>query len=343
MWFKITIIVVTFLSSYLYDEYKEEKPKFALTCFWINVVFLSLVFACREFIFDRNLIGTDYYEYQRWFSLKDFSNLFADKNNLGFNFLIAFIKLFTSNYYIFLFIISFLINSLILSFLKKNSSVFRISAFVYVSLFYFITFNVTRQWIAYAILLVALEFLKNKKLIWFTLLTILAATFHTTAVLFIFVYPILNFKKDSKYKDYIIVGTGALLFINYDLIMNLILWICKILNSSYYEKFFTYVNFTANYTQFFLSFIILAWLIACYHFFKVNKHSENQQLILTYLSLNTILCLLATKNTVFNRLTLYCSGALMLSFPLVVLCFRKKIRIFVEAFVYVILIYSYLF
>lgn len=81
------------------------------------------------------------------------------------------------------------------------------SIFIFVSWgYYFLTYNTIRNYLALAIVIYAIRFIKQDKKIWFFLLVILAASFHKSALICLLVY----FLADLEWKkvSYALLGAG---------------------------------------------------------------------------------------------------------------------------------------
>lgn len=90
----------------------------------------------------------------------------------------------------------------------KYSDNFELSMIVYISLTCFLmTFSGLRQACAIGICFSSFYFIKNRKIIPFVLLVILAYTFHSSAIFFLLAYPIyiLNIKKQYRFYTLILV------------------------------------------------------------------------------------------------------------------------------------------
>ena len=112
-----------------------------------------------------------------------------------FNILIA---KFTRNRYIFILTTTLLIYLMIYRHLIKYTPYPFIAFFVLLCLFYFFTFTYLRQVLACCIAWFAIPFAQKRKPIKFFAITVLAATFHNTALLFGIVYFVANRKFTIK-------------------------------------------------------------------------------------------------------------------------------------------------
>lgn len=105
--------------------------------------------------------------------------------------------------YSIIFIYSLIINVLIILRLwdYRRSCSFFLMQFMYISLFYFESMNIMRQFLAISIIFYATRFLERKKYKLYIILNVLAAAFHLTAILGIvvlLVYLIVEAKYDRK-------------------------------------------------------------------------------------------------------------------------------------------------
>ncbi len=100
-----------------------------------------------------------------------------------------------SHYQFLILITSIIIIGCTLVFIKRNSNNYMLSIIMFITLGLF-TFciNGMRQAIAMSICLLSFEFAKNKKFIPFLLVVLLATLFHKSAIFFIIVYFLCNFK-----------------------------------------------------------------------------------------------------------------------------------------------------
>lgn len=86
-----------------------------------------------------------------------------------------------------------------------------LSILLYVTLGLFVfSFSGLRQAIAIGICFFALRFIKDKRLLWFVLAVLLAATFHTSALVFLFAYPLYHMPRfDARWMVLVLSLFGA--------------------------------------------------------------------------------------------------------------------------------------
>ena len=147
-------------------------------------------------------VGADterYVEYLRSFSQKNFTQVLSEGYDFGFNLFNKLMIVFCQNNYTiyFLTIYAFVCFSLYV-FISQNSKDYCVSQLMLLSLgFTFFFFTGLRQTIAMSILMHAYNAQKKRKFVWCILLTVLAATFHSTALIFLLILPIrfIKFRK----------------------------------------------------------------------------------------------------------------------------------------------------
>jgi hypothetical protein len=100
-------------------------------------------------------------------------------------------------------------------FIFKHSPNVLLSAILYLTLDMFF-FNLTgiRQSLAIAILFFAYDFLLSRRFIIFALIVLAASAFHSSAIIFIAVYPLYNIRIDAK-KAFVIFTLGLVCFISF--------------------------------------------------------------------------------------------------------------------------------
>ncbi|MDK0876612.1 EpsG family protein [Clostridium perfringens] len=89
------------------------------------------------------------------------------------------------------------------------------SIFIFLAIAYIPSFNVVRQYLAIGILMLSFKYIKDKKLIKFLTIVILASFFHYTALIFLPMYYLLN--NNISTIKWVVIGTiTILLFLNYN-------------------------------------------------------------------------------------------------------------------------------
>ncbi len=119
--------------------------------------------------------------------------------NVGYDFLNKIFKIFTDDFYVFSFVITFVILVPHFTFIRKYSSSPYLSIVIFIFVAYFSCFFLLRQYLAVAASLIAFTYLLKKKHLWFLVWAIIAASMHTSALVIIPVYYICLIPKKKLY------------------------------------------------------------------------------------------------------------------------------------------------
>ena len=147
--------------------------------------------------------GNDTYRYYLKFLQNQnmsWGEVISQGPNFGFQIFTKLISVLTNNYSIYLMIIAGFIMLSIYYFLKEHSEDVLMSQIMLLSLgFIFFYMTGAKQTIAMGILLFAYTVLCKKKYILFAILVIVAASFHTTAIVFAVAWPLSMLKLKKSY------------------------------------------------------------------------------------------------------------------------------------------------
>lgn len=155
------------------------------------------------------------------------SNLFvADEGSryeTGYIVLNRIVALFTDNSQWILILVATFCMFVCYRFVVNESKEIMLSLFLFVSLrLYYFLMSGLRQAIAIYICLIAYRFIKQRKLIPFILLVILATQFHVTAIVFLIAYPISYFK--FNFQNILWMGAaGVAVFVGFNSILGKVL------------------------------------------------------------------------------------------------------------------------
>lgn len=236
----IFYIVSFILSFFFYNIYCKHK----------NKIFLVLSFIVPMFIGGfRYMVGTDYISY-----------LFMYNNNIKVNIAFDFIAKIASHFggatalfFIYNFLTLFFI-FLGLKNLDKDSK--PMAYFCYLFTFYTTSFNIVRQSAAIAIIFYSYKFIINKDLKKWMFFVLLASLFHSSALICLPFYFIINAKKKS-YKFLIFILTLIISFKYIDII-NLLS------GFSYFSHYSIYANTIdelANNRMFYIDLLLLIYIL----------------------------------------------------------------------------------
>lgn len=197
----IMLALITFLAFAIYitDFNKESKDKLFLT---ISFFILTTVSAFRA-----TSVGTDTESYQSIF-LKYVYGVPDYHSEIGYATFNKIIAMISSDPQSIVIASSIIINFGVMHFIYKNSTNAWLSVYLYITLFYyFFSFNYIRQFIAISIVLIAWSFLKDKKIFTFIVFVVLAASFHTSALIALLLIFVFLARKKTKLIPLILLST----------------------------------------------------------------------------------------------------------------------------------------
>lgn len=138
---------------------------------------------------------------------------------IGFLNYMSLVKMISSDNQVFILISALVILIPIAILIYKYSKNPMISIFIYTSWYlYYFSFSGLRQAIAVSICVIATLFMLRKRLIPFILTTVLASTIHTSALVFLFAYPLYWLKISTKVKLFAFFGMLLVLLMFKDII-----------------------------------------------------------------------------------------------------------------------------
>ena len=186
----------------------EKKCKGALSIFFVILTFLVMLRHNRVGSDTTNYIGV----FNR-FSRIDWKNITRTHYEIGFAILTKTIAVFFEDPQVYLAIVAVLVSVMIYPTYKRLcvDPSLTIVLFCIMSTFV-MTFSGVRQMLAIGIGFIAYEFERRKKLIPFLLMVGLAMTFHISAFMLAFMYPLYHAKITKKWL-YVVVPVLAVIFI----------------------------------------------------------------------------------------------------------------------------------
>ena len=204
----IYIIVLIILLIPLFFKQKQSSIKYN-SYYWFEFFVLFLLMGLRFRVGGDSLRYELYYSYHpnlkelfaegRWFTNEGFQPLWV--------FFQATCKSISDDFVVVQIIHSFVINSVIFYFVRKNTE----SRFTFVILYYFLSYfylntEIMRESLAVVCFLLGFRFLIEKRHIYYYLLCICAFMFHASAV-FLFILPLVYplFSKLKGYKSYVVL------------------------------------------------------------------------------------------------------------------------------------------
>lgn len=272
--------------------FKKENQK-PLFLFYIAIMIIFIVMAgCRDGIGDTGMYRHLYGQV--------ISGTVGEGYEEGFVFFLTILSKISPDSQFMLFVTSFITQGLIIWFLRKYSSYFELELFMYVASGYFVTtMNGVRQAMAAAILLLGTKFLIERKFTPYLILTLLMSTIHSSALVMIPVYFIVDNDNWSKnFAQTIIFMLIVAIFGG--VIMNIAF---KVLDGT---KFGEYSEFDEGGSSIFRTIIAMVPVILAYIQRHRLKDIFPQCDIFVNLSIvNMLIMALSLYNWIFARMTFY--------------------------------------
>ena len=200
-------IVIFFFSTlfmYLGEVYKARRFFYAL-----SIILPALLAGLRDLTIGADTGGYPIEIFDIACSSHSLSDciyevgFFVFCHDVGYISLAYLISAFTKDSFFFFFITNLIVNWGVFFFLYKAKSLFQFSLWLgwlsYLFIFYNRTLNLSRQSIAIAIVLIAITYLWDKKYIKYGVLTVIALSFHTSAIITL-MYFFEYFVEKRKYR-----------------------------------------------------------------------------------------------------------------------------------------------
>lgn len=184
---------------------------------------------------------------------------------------------------------------------------------------YFISMNMIRQCIATMIFIFAIPLIKNKKCVPYFILTGIAFTMHTSAILYFPMYFLLNKKLDKKISIGLIIVFVILGNFGADLLINVLL------KTDYFKNYFAwYLSSDYNTGDFNVISFIIALCIYVFLLYINKKAKNNKNYNILFWCQTIVLCILSLS----SHLPLMQRMSWLFSFPLFI--YLPKMFDFVE-------------
>lgn len=188
------ILILFFVMFWIWLEKESLNRK----AFWLPLFTLVLFASFRNY-----RVGTDTGTYIRNFVNQLDYNYFSfrDGVEIGYQLIEYFLLRVTHNYFWLFFVTSFIVVFCYLYIFRKNSKDYATSVFIFITLgTYTFFFNGLRQGLAMAIFAFAIPYLITRNFYKYFLICIFASLFHTTALLMLPFYLLVNLNVKLLYK-----------------------------------------------------------------------------------------------------------------------------------------------
>lgn len=247
-------------------------------------------------------VGTDYmYTYTPTF-IEMLTDSSAGYREIGINFIIRFIQLFTTEPQWFFVVTSFIYNFFVFLSIYRYSPnrAFSILLCLF-SCIYFISLNNVRQSCAAAILLFAFSTITEKKPIPFLALVLLASLFHLSSIIFIIVYPLCNLRFYRQHYLIYSIIFFAFIFVG----SNLFISIIRLTKYSYFlDSYLTTGRITYTYILHNLVIMAVTYLILK-DGYRTNRNDFCYLVIQTISTLVPFFSFVIPSSELISRLDLY--------------------------------------
>lgn len=300
-----------------------------------KTLFLSIVFI--EFVFIAGFrawnIGNDTLNYINTFILSShYPELFHSYMEKGYLWYNEFLSFFSHNPQTVLIANACVITGAILVFIRKYSPNILLSLLLFTVLQFGDTMNIMRQYLAVAIVLLSIPFVIKRQFVLFLLCCLVASLFHTSALLAIGLYFLYNLPCKTRYIFSCLVAT-FLIFVFLSPILDRII--------AFTGRYDTYkgnilLGEETKIASIAKTFIQLAIATFCFFSYQVLQRrnlTAKSALPMPFLLWSAIiaLCLqfISIRGTVLERLVLYFSSFNLISIPVFIEAYPKKMRILI--------------
>lgn len=213
-----------FFVGIYFDSYKQQAPK--------NFYFYFLLIVAILFAGFRDMIGGyDIYVYSEVYEASIEEIFLYSTFENGFKYFFVALKQISDKREFMIFMISLIMTVMHYFVLKRHSTNFFLSLFIFFCKFYLMSFVYLRQGIAMGIVWLSIPFILNRKFVPFLFTTVLAFLFHKSSIVFFPLYFLANF--NFKKNHYLIFPILALVFSVSPLSSNVMSLIGEELDSRY--------------------------------------------------------------------------------------------------------------
>lgn len=310
---------------------KDRKQKISFAFLW-----LFLLSACRNVAVGED--NANYMRYFGWYSDISWKDSFFQQEG-GYWLLNKVINYFGGTFQILLLVCAALSMLGVCYFIYKYSYYPGLSVWMYITfLGYQSTMTRLRQAIAISIVLIAYHFAKNKKLLVFCLLIVLASMFHITAIVAIVVYPFMDKKVSQKFIG-IAFGTITLLYITRNYVFILIRFI---MNTTRYSHYQTSSEGGGEFQLLLIAAMLTVIMFVAYKYRDTIRNKDFSTLF-NYAVFALMFQIFALVIGIFNRLANYFYIPLVILLPNVIVVFEKRQRVLVAMLLLLLSLLSYIF
>lgn len=240
------------------------------------------------------------------------------------------IGIFIHNYQIYLFVIAIVFMVPFGIFIYKNSRNYYLSYVIYSVLFYsFFSLTGFRQTIATVlVVLIGYEFIKERNLVRFVIVTLLAYTIHKSSIIFFPFYFVFDKKITKKYLLFVLAFSLSILIFGDKIYAPLASFL------GYSNMLDNELSGTGTFT-FMMTLVVIAGL---FRYKKMYINNMQSGIYLNAVIIGFIFSLLTLQNQSFMRIQQYYSVFIVLLIPEIIKTFSKENRVLVYFISLVVLI-----
>lgn len=333
--FLYIILSIYYVLCILIELGLKNKNKKINENFWIFILLFPLFFLAA---FRSVNVGNDTYNYFRSFNLISQESLFSStvsRLEIGYVFLVKFLSKLGLNYLGFQVVVNLFIYYVFGITIKKYSKFYSVSAFVFFNMnMFFQTMNISRAYLAISFLLLSIKYIIDRNFIKFLIFVLIATLFHTSAIVFLIIYPFTYLKWTyKKFLIFIFISISVSLFFNQ--IIELFIQITGRYESYLSSKYFQFEDNIARY--FYLLFQLVFFIIGLFsRYYKLNiltianksnnvidsikKLNINEQSIKINLwfsstAITLLIAIAGLKATIMSRIGIYFSTLYIIYIP----------------------------
>lgn len=314
------LVIIPIMIAILEINKKSEKNKSIVLFFLIMFILLSL----------RNIkCGIDLTNYNYFFKVNSkmtfdmLIEFYGINGEILYHLFNKIISLVTNDFQIFLTIVAAICMIPIAILYKKESQnpILTIGLFLTVAPFSMF-FSGLRQSIAMAIVIIAFKFIKEKKIVLYIIMILIASGFHQSAIIMLLLYPLYHAKITKKWLI-VIIPLMIMIFILKNQIFSAI-----VLLSSRYAERYNVITSTGAYS---ILILLILFDIYCFAFTDKDKETKEFTGLRNFLLCVTCIQFFASINAVIMRINYYILLFIPILIPMVYnnssIKYRKIVRL----------------
>lgn len=305
----IISIALILISSYIFRNNKKWICIISSAILWMLLAFRNISMGLG----DTENVYFPYFKMISDMNLKDIF-LYQFMTDKGFYILMKIITIFTNNYQICIAILAIPFIYFVMRQIYEYSENIIFSIIIFVSLYYAYAFFLLRQVIAMGIIIYSYKYIKEKKIIKFIGMVIVAGLFHSTALIFLIAYPICNYIKPG-YKNYFFIFIAFILGKHMTDILLKIFSVIPVFSRYAYSIEKGFYNTTSTPSVWGLIITLLILVVSFYFYKKSKKEDNNINILINLSTLGSIIYCFSSSIAEFYRVALYFSVFNILLLP----------------------------